>query len=211
MGSRKHHRHVTVGAALLTSVLLLTSCGSDEEASGSQGPDLSAPPQKLSLSNVKGVKLPVSSVHGPRDVGTYSDASGWEHSPQGAALAAVNGSIRPMLADDKHWEDAAAAAFAPTAGRDVFTQARVSIIGKGIDKTLLPTAFNGYKFNDYSDEHAAVTVFTSYTDGSKAANEYQMDFTGGDWKIHLPDDGDAGGSVEAVDNFPDDMVSLEAK
>ncbi|MBF4554378.1 hypothetical protein [Corynebacterium suicordis] len=157
------------------------------------------------------MSLPVSSVHGPRDVGTYSNASGWEHSPQGAALAAVNGSIRPILADDKHWEDAASAAFAPTAGRDVFTQARISIVSKDVDKTLLPTAFNGYKFSDYSDEHAAVTVFTSYTDGSKASNEYQMDFTGGDWKIHLPDDGNAGGSVKAVENFPDDMVPLEAK
>lgn len=211
MGSRTSHRRVAAGAVLMASALLLTSCGSDEEASGSQGPDLSAPPQKLSWSKVKGVSLPVSSVHGPRDVGTYSDASGWEHSPQGAALAAVNGSIRPILADDKHWEEAAAAAFAPTEGRDLFTQARVSIIGQGMDKSLLPTAFNGYKFSDYSDEHAEVTVFTSYTDGSKASNEYAMDFTGGDWKIHLPDDGNAGGSVKAVDNFPDDMVPLEAK
>jgi hypothetical protein len=92
--------HTLTGATLLT-IALVTGCGSGPPESSSGPPttpsrvDLAAPPAAMKWDNYRGMRLPRSSVDGPKQVGEVASSS-YSHTPQGAVLAAARGQVTAL-------------------------------------------------------------------------------------------------------------------
>lgn len=192
-------------AGVMVAALALGACGSDEPEE--EKIDLTAPPQGVSWTPMKGVRLPVSEVHGPEEsgIGGSVGARGYERSPQGAGLAAVNQPVRALAADDRTWGDVAFLSFAPGPGRDVFSVNRAQVSISGFDAASAPT-IEGWKILDYSPDFAHVAVFSSYPDASLAKTTYRVVWLDGDWRVELPADGQ--GDVESIAELPGSMVEV---
>lgn len=177
-----------------------SSSSSAGSAAGGSGGDVS-------------VKVP-SADQGPEQVGTYGEASGFDFSPVGAGLAALNAPLRVAFAPEDHWDAAVAAGIAPGQGRDELLTNRAALSSTGgVDADLVPT-LAGWVVTDYLDEDgspassneqgrsASVEVYARYPDESISKTTYQVVRSGGDWKVQLP------GEVEAVDELADNLVEV---
>lgn len=206
----RHHGagRVRLAAVLLAAGLAATGCSGDSDDSDKTddptGPDLSAEPTNVTWSTVGNsgeVKVPTAD-EGPESVGTYGEATGFDQSPVGAGLAAVNGPLRVSFAPDTQWEHAVEASIAPGESRDELLTNRAALETTGeVDDEFVP-AIAGWRVTDYTDQDATVEVFSSYSDESLSRTTYELVWLDGDWKIQLP------GDVASVDELPDDLVEV---
>ena len=70
----------------------------------------------------------------------------------------------------------------------------------------------GYRFGGYTPERAALTIYTGFPDGSRAATDVTVVWSGADWRLLLPG-ADSAGRVRVVDTLPaatDRFVALQA-
>lgn len=207
----------TAGAALAATTLALglTSCGGDEPAipaeptATSQAIDPSAPPEQVSWQAYQSINLPTSTVSGPKI--SSPAASGYQHSPQGAALAAIQTTVRISTAPDNQWAAQVRASVAPGAGRDEFmiNRAQLSISPGAPQDEARPTV-RGYVMRDYSDERANIDIITSYADGSLLSTATHMLWRDNDWKLVLPGPAYGVETQTALDEMPSAMTTLEA-
>lgn len=205
----------TVGATLATTTLVLASaaCGSDDsdptEAATPETVDVTAAPEQVTWQTYQSIALPVSAVSGPK--ATTPAASEYELTPQGAALAAVNTSVRISTAPDDQWAAQVRASVAPGAGRDDFmvNRAQLSISSGQTQADALPHV-RGYVVREYAEPNASVDIITSYSDGSVLSTTAQMLWRDGDWKLVLPNPDEALETQHALETVPDDITALEA-
>jgi len=210
-------RPVVLGVAALGVLAIVfgfafaCSPDADDPASAGEGVDLTAPPAEVTWSPYKGIELPVSAVSGP--TGQDSGApTGYEHSPQGAALAAIQTTVRISVADDATWPDLVRVAVAPGPGRDAFSVNRVQLSVQGeADAETKPT-IRGYRIADYAEDKATVEVVASYPDDSIAETSVSVIRRDDDWKVVLPDPADTERPASTVElaELPPDLVALEA-
>lgn len=189
-------------AALLVAV---AGCGGGADSSG---PDLSAPPTTVRWQPFQGVPLPYT------DQGPSSDsdgaATGFEHSPPGAAVAAITHTVRLSVATDSQWSNVVARELVPGAARDEWSVNRVQLsITGAASPEYLPRVL-GYRITAYTDERAGVDIYTEYSDSSKAVNHTTVEWFTEDWRLRLPDPRSIERPIDAISELPGDIVALEA-
>ncbi|WP_278264194.1 hypothetical protein [Nocardia sp. AG03] len=193
-------RPVAVGIALLAATV---GCGG-----GEAGTELSAAPTGVRWEGYQGVSLPHAD-QGPASV-TDGAATGFEHSPRGAGLAALTHTLRLGVAPDTQWATVVNRELMPGPARDewAINRVRLSITGPaapGYAPRLL-----GYKITEYRDEQSSVEVYTEYADRSRVVSHTTVGWYGGDWRLRLPDPLAGTRPVDVIDELPPDIVRLEA-
>lgn len=166
-------------ALTATLTLAMAGCGTEEETE-----DAVAAPEGAHWASVAGVLAPVESADGP-----YKQEPvlhNYARTPQGAAVAAINGQIAMATADDNVWPDVSKTLLAPGQGRDQWAQARslVSIAPGSVQDT--PATIEGFYLADYSEDKATVLVAANYPDVGLAAYPVQVEWIAEDWKIVVP-------------------------
>ncbi|GGN69363.1 hypothetical protein [Nocardia rhizosphaerihabitans] len=194
-------RPVAVGIALLAAAV---GCGSGDDV----GPDLSAAPTGVRWQDYQGIALPQSD-QGPATV-TQGAATGFEHSPRGAGLAALTHTIRLSVAPDNQWATVVNQELVPGPARDEWAINRVQLSITGPAAPEYAPRLLGYKITEYRDEQSRVDVYTEYSDRSRAVNHTTVSWYGGDWRLQLPDPQSTDRPVDAIDELPTDIVTLEA-
>ncbi|ATL72544.1 hypothetical protein [Nocardia terpenica] len=201
----------TLAATAAAALLAVTGCGDGghESTTGPAAPDLNRAPAGVHWQTWQGVALPVSSTDGPADIDAA--ATGYSHTPQGAALAAIQHSIRTMLAPDDSWPTIAARSLVPLSpGADAWKLTRVLVSKIKTDPAAVPR-IAGYKITSWSPGRAAVTVYTTYSDASVLASDTTVTWTAGDWRLLLPDPAAKIVTQHDVPAVPADAVRLEAQ
>lgn len=181
-----------------------TACGGQ-----STGPDLTAAPTGVKWRDYQGIALPHAD-QGPTAV-TDGVASGFEHSPRGAGLAALTHTIRLSVAPDNQWPAVLARSVVAGPGRDAWAVNRVQLSITGPAAVEYAPTLLGYKITGYTDEQTRVDVFTEYADRSRAVNHTTVTWADGDWRLQLPDPASQARPVDEVDELPPDIVELEAR
>lgn len=204
-------------SSLLVAVTLLVgvaACGSDEAvepappAPASQAVDPAAPPEQVTWQAYQSIELPSSAVSGPKSA---SPASGYTQSPQGAALAAIQTTVRISTAPDDQWAAQVRSSVAPGDGRDAFMINRAQLsISQGAPQAEARPTVRGYVMRDYNDERATVDIITSYPDDSVLSTTARMLWRDGDWKLVLPSPNEELETQRALATVPNDITALEA-
>ncbi|OZD12050.1 MULTISPECIES: hypothetical protein [Nocardiaceae] len=213
-----------IAAATTTAVALLSAaCGSDDPApdppaDAPAAVDLAQPPQIASWTTFGGIAVPLGSQDGPTST-PGAPLTGFTHTPQGAALAAIGQSVQLATATDSTWSTILPAVTAPGAGRDAYAGNRALIQVSGTDPAVVPSII-GYTLPAYSPDAATVSIVQQFSDDSLAAVEAEVVWSGEDWKLALPEPARepvpqdfvtaevAGNPVTAIDAVPTDMVAL---
>ncbi|MGW4354635.1 hypothetical protein ACWELJ_21400 [Nocardia sp. NPDC004582] len=209
---RSAHRAAAAWVAAPVAVLLsVTGCGSDHspaKPAKPAPPDLTSAPASVHWVTYQGVSLPVSSKDGPAKIGDA--ATGFSHTPQGAAMAAINLSTRVTLAPDENWATQAAQSLVSGPAKDAWVLARARVSITRTDPAAVPH-ISGYKITSWTPEHGVVTVFATYPDNSIAGSDTTVSWIGGDWRLELPDPASQTPTVRSLDAVPADAVRMEAK
>lgn len=199
---------------LLVTVLAaaaLTACGGAdpaEVAPTTPPPDPARAPANLRWENYQGVQLPLGGEDGPSKLAAVP--LGYTHTPQGAALAAINHSARLSLAPDSVWPTLAANALLPGPGKDAWVLARVQVsLTAATDPTVAPH-ITAYKITAYDPARTALTVYATYSDASITATDTTVVWSADDWRLQLPDPAAKTVTVHSVKTIPADAVSLTA-
>ncbi|MGQ4615064.1 hypothetical protein [Nocardia sp. R7R-8] len=191
-----------VGAALLFAAV---GCGGGADP---VGPDLSAAPTDVRWQPFQGVPLPHTG-QGPRSTADGA-ATGFEHSPRGAAVAALTHSVRLAVAADTQWAKVAAAELVPGPAKDEWAINRVQVSITGPASPEFAPRSLGYKITGYTDSRSTVDVYTEYSDRSKAVHHTAVEWFGEDWRLRLPDSDSAVRPIDSIDALPTDIVKVEA-
>ncbi|WP_067813597.1 hypothetical protein [Nocardia inohanensis] len=198
-------------ALVLFAAFVLTACGSAEPAEiavTTQPPDPSRAPAELRWENYQGVQLPIGGKDGPTKLASVP--IGYTHTPQGAALAAINHSARLSLAPDSVWPALAANVLQPGPGKDAWVLARVQLsITAATDPAVAPH-FTAYKITTYDPARTTLTVYATYSDASITATDTTVTWSAEDWRLLLPDPAAKTVTVHSVKSVPADAVALAA-
>ncbi|MFI5501031.1 hypothetical protein ACIA5E_18390 [Nocardia asteroides] len=192
---------------LLASAAACTSDGDGDTDEGRTPGSASAAPVKpsgLSWRTWQDIDLPVSE-QGPRQI-DGAVASGFDHSPAGAALAAIHTTVRMSVAPDGQWAAVGQHMIAPGPGRDRWATARAQV---SITHPATDTAprILGYTVLAYTDTEARTETYSTYPDRSITRNTSTVVWANGEWRLHLPDT-TTESLVTVVDSVPDNVVVL---
>lgn len=192
-------------------LLGVVGCGSDDTAPAgpsSSAVPVNAAPTGLAWTTFNGMSIPTAS-QGPHildDVAPH----GFDRTPPGAALAAINATIRLSVAFDDQWPAVVRTSIAPGGARDRFIADRIQL------STTTPVPAGqapkvvAWKVTDYTPARAAVDIFTVYPDRSMAVNHVIEVWTGlGDWGRVLPDATATTSAVSSITAIPGDAVQLK--
>ncbi|RJO68482.1 hypothetical protein D5S18_33795 [Nocardia panacis] len=197
------------GAPLMGAALLLTAvgCGGGAE-SAPRGSDLSGAPTNVTWQQYQGVSLPQAD-QGPKRTDTGA-ATGFDRSPQGAALAAIAHTVRLGVATDGEWAKVAARELVPGRAKDEWAITRIQVSIPGPAAPEYVPRLLGYRFTGYTEASGAVDIYTEYPDRSRSVNHATVEWFAEDWRLRLPDPGDTARRLEPVNEIPGDIVKLEA-
>lgn len=201
--SPPRRRAVVALAVACSAAVAVSGCSSPDDA-GQASVDLSAPPTNVTWQQVGPASAPKAD-QGPVKTGSSGEAVGFEHSPQGAGLAAMNTPLRVSLASDQSWPVVIRESVVSNPARDELVNDRASYSVKEFDRDLAPQ-LAGYRITDWSEQAADVEVFASYSDQSKSSSFYRVVWSAGDWKLDLS--ADKAGTVDSIDQFPNEMVKV---
>lgn len=176
-----------LGSLVAASALVFTaSCSSaDDEQPQADAPqwDLSAAPTQARWSNLNGLQVP-SAKEGPED--TKPVRHGYNESPQGAVLAAINGQAQLAVTGDSAWPDVSRQVLAPGKGRDQWAQGRALASIKGSVPADQAAKFKGFKVKDFDKERTTVVLAVEYPKVGLVATPVQLTWLSNDWRIVLP-------------------------
>ena len=193
--------------SVVAAALVLAGCGSSPEENDVPEVSLTAAPEISSWSSLNGILVPIGVSDGPSS-GIWEPITGFSHTPQGAALAAIDQSVQLSTASDSSWAKVLPVVAAAGEGRDAFAVNRALITATGsIDAAVAPTIL-GYRFDSYSATNAAVDVVQRFPDDSLASTRTNVVWVESDWKLDLPTPENAVGAKELTE-IPSDMVNLE--
>lgn len=197
---------VLVGLGLAVAA----GCSSNDEAGNTVPVSLDEQPRDLSWTTFQGVQVPVAE-QGPR-TRTEPAPHGYDQTPAGAGLAAIQATIRMSVANDAQFPQVSATLLAPGEGRDwyIANRLRVSTTEPVAEKDA-PQVL-AYKVTAFKDRSASVDIYTRYPDRSLTVNHTTVAWqSGGDWGLVVPiPESMAGPAVEAVEAVPADAVTLPA-
>ncbi|MGW5219882.1 hypothetical protein ACWEQA_18615 [Nocardia sp. NPDC004085] len=176
-----------VAAALVTMSVAVGGCGRDDHQAPASvhADDLTVVPADVHWVDYQGVRLPVG-ADGPRQLSAEA-ATGFTHTPQGAALAAIVHTVRMSLAPDEHWASVAAHEIAAGAGKDAWASSRVLLSIQGRADPATAPRVRGYTITDYNRAIAHLQIYTSFPDNSVAVNTATVVWVAEDWRLQLPD------------------------
>ena len=190
--------------AAAAAATLIAGCGSDEENTATDTvttaapPDPTTPPAEIEWDRFQSIWLP-SAAEGPtRNTGNGA-VSGFSHTPQGAALAAIHQTVRMSVARDDQWAVVVHDGIAPGPERDAFAISRAQISVTGIADPAEAPTLGGYVVADYTDARADVSIRTRFCDRSVSITDTTVVWTGEDWKLQLPATGDTAPRVHVYD------------
>ena len=197
---------VTAAAA----ALLVAGCGDspDTVATALPAPSVSDVPAIKGWSGVHGVLVPLGTTDGPTS-GAGEPFIGYSHTPQGAALAAIDQSVQLSTATDNSWSRVLSVVAASGPGRDQFAVNRALLSASDIVDPAMAPAIVGYLFTDYTDTRATLDIVQRFPDTSLASARTTVVWVGTDWKLDLPTSS-ATSPVTALTEIPSAMVDLEA-
>lgn len=203
----------TLAAIVASAACVTAACGgsSTDDAAGPSAqpaPDLSAPPAGLTWANYQGVQVPRGDA-GPHGYSHDGVRTGFDRTPQGAALAAATHSVRVGIAPDSSWPKVLTASVAPGPGRDEFAVNRALVsITKPVAQQDAPVIV-GYEITDYSPQQATTWVYTREADDSIAATRVEEVWRESDWRMEMPPPDDGGAPpVKAVAAVPETAVEV---
>jgi len=154
---------------------------SSSPAAGAAG-DATAPPVSVSFSDVGGLQLPFSPVDGPTRV-SGPIAAGYSHTPQGAALAAVQIGVRLLYGPGYAQIIAAQSTFSPELQAQFIAtrNGRAQLSPDDLRSLIRPVA--GFQVVSYSPERAVIRVVTPHpsTNDYRAGSVF-VEWADGDWK-----------------------------
>ncbi|MEU4429905.1 hypothetical protein ACIBEK_16670 [Nocardia fusca] len=205
---RRSGRPYVLRAAPVLSALLLAGvvgCGGGDAAAP---PDLSAPPTNVRWVPFQGVSLPHSD-QGPT-AQTDGAATGFEQTPTGAGVAAMVHAVRLAIADDGQWSNIVAREVVPGPAKDEWAVNRVQLSISGPADPVYAPRLLGYRITEYSDQRAAVDVYSEYSDSSRAVNHTTVEWFARDWRLRLPDPESTTRPIDPVTELPSDTVKVEA-
>ncbi|MGW4249198.1 hypothetical protein [Nocardia sp. NPDC004722] len=208
-----HHAQTFAAVAVTLFVtacaLTASACGvSDNSASKTTTTtvDPARAPADVHWENYQGVLLPVGGHDGPSKLGTT--AAGFTHTPQGAALAAINHSTRLALAPDGVWPQVAAISLIPGPAKDSWVLARAQVtITAPANPTVAPH-ITAYKITAYTPDRADLIVYSTYSDASITATAETVRWVSEDWRLLLPDPTAKTQTVQSIPAIPADAVTL---
>ncbi|WP_433678336.1 hypothetical protein [Nocardia sp. CA-119907] len=206
--SRAHHLSVVALLAFTGPIAVagLIACGSENPSESDATPSTGAVavPTGLRWQSFQGVDLPVAE-QGPHHI-EGAVATGYDRSPAGAALAAIQSTVRMSISTDSQWPMVGQRMLAPGPGRDAWATARAQIsitapITSGPPKVL------GYLISRYTLDATDVDIYTVHPDNSLTRNNTHVLWRSEDWRLQLPDNSTTA-TVTAVALAPADMVAL---
>lgn len=192
-------------ATALGTGAFAAGCGSDDNHTAATQADIHAAPTHLRWETYRGVPVPVAD-EGPTRI-TGPIATGYAPSPAGAALAAIESSVRVSVAGDADWPQVGQQLLAAGPGRDRWAIARAQVsITEPVAPGVAPRVL-GYTITSYSTTRADIDVYTRQADNSVTRNSTTVIRRGDEWLLDLPTNQDKP-VVAAVDAPPGDMVVL---
>ncbi|MEU7629380.1 hypothetical protein AB0C34_05260 [Nocardia sp. NPDC049220] len=198
-------RRPTAGVVGVALLLAAVGCGGDDDPSG---PDLTAAPTDVRWQPFQGVPLPQTG-QGPASMAEGA-ATGFEHSPRGAGVAALIHSVRLAVSTDSQWAKVAAQELVPGPAKDEWAVNRMQLSITGPAGPEFAPRLLGYQITGYTDQRSTVDVFTEYSDSSKAVNHTTVEWFAGDWRLQLPEPNSIARPIDSIDALPTDIVKLEA-
>ncbi|WP_433600346.1 hypothetical protein ACQPXH_00285 [Nocardia sp. CA-135953] len=195
---------------LLTLSGLISGCGTDGPTVITTGPspthaELRAAPTGLTWQRFQGIPIPRTQQGPTIEEGPV--AAGYEHSPRGSAVAAIQATVRISIADDIQWSRVVDRMVQPGVGRDQWATARIQLsITEPVTSDRAPQIL-GYSLLAYTPDSADVAIFTRQPDNSLTRNTATVAWHDTDWLLVLPEDPDST-RVTAVPATPADMVWL---
>ncbi|WP_232236230.1 hypothetical protein [Nocardia sp. BMG51109] len=195
-------------AAGVLGVAVLAAAGCGGSDGDESRPDPARPPSGVRWQPYQGVPLPVTD-QGPKN-DSEGAATGFDHDPPGAAVAAITHSVRLSVATDGQWSTVVARELVPGPARDEWSVNRVQLSITGPAAEQYAPRVLGYRVTEYTQDRSSVDVYTEYSDGSRAVNHTTVEWFAEDWRLRLPDPDAITRPVDAIDQLPADVVTLEA-
>jgi hypothetical protein len=194
---------VAVAVALVALLGACSSSGDDHPApsASSQSVATTAAPTGVAWTEFNGMRIPAA------DQGPHTDDDiaphGFDRTPPGAALAAINATIRLSVATDNQWPQVTRLLIAPGAARDAFIRNRIQLsTTDSVPAGQAPT-IQGWVVRSFTPTTAKVDVISQMPDGSLADNHTTVVWTAaGDWGLLLPDAASTARPVEPIDAIP---------
>lgn len=198
-------RVAAAAAAATTAVALLAGCGSSDDNIAGETvrttPDPATPPTGVRWEPFESIALPFA-AEGPTDRPASGAVAGFTHTPPGAALAAIQQTVRISVAPDTQWPQVVRAGVAPGPQRDAFSVHRAQISITTPPEVDQAPRITGYTVTDYTDTTANVEVYTVLPDQSSQINDVSVVWSSGDWKLRLPAEDDPATRVRAIADSP---------
>ena len=158
----------------------LVACAHHSES----GPNLTAVPAAVHWMDYQGMQVPAG-ADGPREIA--GAATGFTHTPQGAALAAIVHTIRVSVAADGDWPQVLRYEIAPSPGKDSLATSRPLLRYTSRANPALAPRIRGYTLTSYTPAIAHVQIYTVYADRSIGLNLTTVVWLANDWRLRLPD------------------------
>lgn len=194
-------------------MLAVSGCGGDSGEDTASQPTpvrLDAPPTNLTWASFNGMSIPQAD-QGPRTPDQLAPR-GFEQSPAGAALAAINATIRMSVATDDQWPQIVRTLLAPGPARDAFIASRIQLSTTSPVPAGQAPLVLGWQVTAFTPQQAGVDVFTQLPDQSLAVNHTTVVWTGfGDWGLLLPDTNAAVPAVQTVSAVPAGAVRIKGE
>lgn len=195
-------------------MLAVAGCGGGgggEDTSAQPTPvRLDAPPTNLTWTSFNGMSIPQAD-QGPHTPDQLAPR-GFEQSPAGAALAAINATIRMSVAADDQWPQIVRTLLAPGPTRDAFIASRIQLSTTDPVPAGQAPQVLGWQVTGFTPQQAAVDVFTQLPDQSLAVNHTTVVWTGfGDWGLLLPDTTATTPAVQTISAVPAGAVRIKGE
>ncbi|CAM3318433.1 Lipoprotein [Williamsia muralis] len=201
-------------AALLAVVLAVAGCGggdSGKDTSPQPTPvRLDAPPTNLTWTSFNGMSIPQAD-QGPRTPDQLAPR-GFEQSPPGAALAAINATIRMSVATDTQWPQIVRTLLAPGPTRDAFIASRIQLSTTDPVPAGQAPRVLGWQVTEFTPQQTNVDVFTQLPDQSLTVNHTTVVWTGfADWGLLLPEAATTTPAVQTISAVPAGAVRIKGE
>ena len=192
----------------------LAGCGGGdggEDTSAQPTPvRLDAPPTNLTWTSFNGMSIPQAD-QGPRTPDQLAPR-GFEQSPPGAALAAINATIRMSVATDTQWPQIVRTLLAPGPTRDAFIASRIQLSTTDPVPAGQAPRVLGWQVTEFTPQQTNVDVFTQLPDQSLTVNHTTVVWTGfADWGLLLPEAATTTPAVQTISAVPAGAVRIKGE
>ncbi|KXO95787.1 hypothetical protein AXK56_16375 [Tsukamurella pulmonis] len=203
----KRRPALAAAAGVLCVAAIGTAVHLNQASTGPAALDLAAPPTNVRWVTFQGMQIPEAN-EGPHNASAVAP-TGYDRSPAGAALAAINATVRMSVADRDQWPDVSRLNLAPGPGRERFAVNRVQV---SMDRPVAPGDAErviGYRVRAFNEAGANVDIFTEAPDTSKLVTFTQVAWTHNqDWGLVVASAADHDNRKVAITTTPADAVLL---